>query len=113
LITWLLNLGCRWRRLLSGAFIFVEAAAFRKLGGFSNQAFAGEDLELGRRLKKLARETEKRLVILHRHPVTTSARRMRHFSILLHLQFMLRIIFNRPHVTTNREAAHLWYDARR
>jgi glycosyltransferase involved in cell wall biosynthesis len=42
----ILNFGFRWRRLLHGAFIFIETAAFRKLGGFSAETFAGEDWEL-------------------------------------------------------------------
>jgi len=113
LMTSFVNLVFRWRRLLSGAFIFVETAAFRKIGGFSNEAFAGEDMELSQRLKKLAGETKKRFIILHQHPVTTSARRVRGFTILVHLWFLLRIILNRPYITTTRKAAHLWYDGRR
>jgi cellulose synthase/poly-beta-1,6-N-acetylglucosamine synthase-like glycosyltransferase len=80
LLTPLVNLGCRWRRMLSGAFIFIETAAFRNLGGFSNEAFGAEDVELAGRLKHLAGTTGKRFVILHRHPVTTSSRRMRLYT---------------------------------
>ena len=113
LITPVVNVAFRWRRLLSGAFIFIETAAFRKLGGFSQEAFAGEDLELSQRLKKLAKETGKRFVILHRHPVVTSARKARHFTIRSYVRFLFCIIFDPHHVTKSREAARLWYEGRR
>jgi glycosyltransferase involved in cell wall biosynthesis len=116
LLTPLVNLGFRWRRMLSGALIFIETAAFRSLGGFSNEAYAGEDVELARRLKKLARETGKRFVVLHRHPVLTSARRMRSYTVHQQIgQFRLLyyIIFDPHHATKDREAARIWYDGRR
>ena len=116
LLTPLVNLGYRWRRMLSGALIFIETAAFRNLGGFSNDALGGEDVELARRLKHLARTTRKRFVILHRHPVVTSARRMRLYTARQQIgQFRLLyyIIFDPHHATKDREAARIWYDGRR
>jgi glycosyltransferase involved in cell wall biosynthesis len=56
-VTWLWNCASRMGRLLAGSFIFCETAVFRKIGGFSNELFAAEELELSRRLRKLARET--------------------------------------------------------
>ena len=71
------NILSRSCRLLAGSFIFCEAAAFRKVGGFNNEFFAGEELELSGRLKKLSRETGRKIAILHRHPLVTSARKLR------------------------------------
>jgi glycosyltransferase involved in cell wall biosynthesis len=116
LLTPLVNLGFRWRRMLSGAFIFIETAAFRSLGGFSYQAFGGEDVELAGRLKHLARATRKRFVILHRHPVVTSARRMRLYTARQQIgQFVLLyyIVFDPHHAIKDRAAARIWYDGRR
>jgi len=116
LLTPLVNLGFRWRRMLSGALIFIETAAFRSLGGFSDEAFGGEDVEFARRLKHLARTTRKRFVILHRHPVVTSARRMRLYTARQQIgQFRLLyyIIFDPHHATKDREAARIWYDGRK
>jgi len=107
------NVASRWRRLLAGAFIFIEAAAFRKVGGFSNQLFVGEELELSQRLKKLSKETGKRIVILHRHPLVTSARKMKIYTLRQHLAFLFCILCDPYHTTTSREKAHLWYDGRR
>jgi len=113
MITRLWNFVSRWKRFLAGSFIFCDAAAFRKLGGFSNELFAGEELELSQRLKKLARETGKRIVILHRHPIVTSARKMRLYSPWDHLKFLFRAIFDTRRAMGSRESAHMWYDGRR
>jgi len=103
----------RSRRLLAGSFIFCEAAAFRKVGGFSNELFAGEELDLSKRLGQLARETGREIVILHRHPLLTSARKMRLYSTWELLRFVLLAGLNQKRVLRSREACHSWYDGRR
>jgi len=112
-ITRLWNLTSRWKRYLAGAFIFCEADAFRKIGGFSSEFFCGEELELSQRLKKLAKEAGKQVVILHRHPLTTSARKMKLYSPWEHLRFLFRAIFDTRRAMGSRESAHMWYDGRR
>ena len=99
-------------RLLAGSFIFCETAAFRKIGGFSEKLFAGEELELSGRLKKLARETGRAMVILHRHPLVTSARKLRLYSYREYFRLMLRAGFNRR-TLADRQACYMWYDGRR
>ena len=106
------NLLSRSFHLLAGSFIFCEAATFRKLGGFSEELFAGEELELSRRLNKLAKENGKRILILHRHPLATSARKIYLYSFREHFRLMAHAAFNRR-ILTSREACHLWYDGRR
>ena len=113
MITCVWNCVSRSFKLLAGSFIFCEAAAFRKTGGFSNELFAGEELELSQRLKKLARGQGRRIVVLHRHPLVTSARKMKLYTAREHLRFFLRAIFNQRRALGSREAAHLWYDGRR
>ncbi len=113
LITGIWNCTSRIWKLLAGSFIFCNAAAFRKIGGFSNELFVAEELELSQRLKKLARETGKRIVILHRHSLVTSARKMKLYTAREHLWFLSRVIFSRGRQLRNRDAAHLWYDGRR
>jgi GT2 family glycosyltransferase len=113
LITFAWNRASRSLKLLAGSFIFCDAAAFRQIGGFSNEFYAAEELELARRLKKLARETGRRIVILHRHPLVTSARKMKLYTAREHLRFLSRVMFNHRRMLTSREEAHLWYDGRR
>jgi len=112
LITSLWNFVSRWRRLLAGSFIFCETATFRKIGGFSHELFAGEELELSQRLRKAAREAGKKIVILHRHPLVTSARKLHLYTAREHLRLLFHLSRDRR-VLGNREACHLWYDGRR
>src|SRR5208282_5356154 len=67
--TWLWNYSSRMGSWLAGSFIFIEASVFREIGGFSNELFAAEELDLSKRLKRLSRETGRNIVILHRHPL--------------------------------------------
>jgi glycosyltransferase involved in cell wall biosynthesis len=110
--TWTWNCSSRMGRWLAGSFIFVETASFRKIGGFSNELFAAEELDLSKRLKKLARETGREIVILHAHPLVTSARKMRLYTIWDHFKLLARVTFNRR-ALQSRESCHLWYDGRR
>jgi len=103
----------RWRRMLAGSFIFCEAQAFRKIGGFSNELFAAEELDLTVRLKQLGRETGKQIVILHRHPLVTSARKLKLYSARELLWFFLRAAFRQKATLSSRAACHPWYDGRR
>jgi glycosyltransferase involved in cell wall biosynthesis len=113
IITELWNLVSRWKKFLAGAFIFCETDIFRKLGGFSHELFCAEELELSQRLKKFAKENGRRVVILHRHRLLTSARKMRLYSPWDHLKFLFRAIFDTRRAMGSRESAHMWYDGRR
>jgi glycosyltransferase involved in cell wall biosynthesis len=109
----ILNAGFRWRRFLHGPFMFIQSATFRKLGGFSLETFCGEDWELGQRLQKLAKETGKRFVILHRHPILTSARRLKEHSPLVSFKMLYYILFVPRRIKHSREKARRWYNERR
>jgi glycosyltransferase involved in cell wall biosynthesis len=98
---------------LAGSFIFCEAAAFRKIGGFSHELFAGEEIDLSKRLKRLARKLQKTIVILHRHPLTTSARKMHLYTPREHVLFLAKTILRRGKTLNSREECHTWYDGRR
>jgi len=113
LITKTWNLVSRWQRLMAGSFIFVDAAVFREVGGFSRELYAAEEIDLSQRLKRFARGTGRKIVILHRHPIKTSARKMRLYSAREHLGFIVRAIFNQRRMLTSREEAFIWYDGRR
>jgi len=113
LVVFLWNLTSRGQKWMAGSFIFVEAAVFHRLGGFSTEYFAAEELELSLRLKKCAREQKKKIVILHHHPLLTSARKLSLYTPRELGGFFLRSIFRHRRATSSREAAYLWYDGRR
>jgi glycosyltransferase involved in cell wall biosynthesis len=111
-VVWIWNSLSRALKLLAGSFIFCETETFRAIGGFNEKLFAAEELDLTNRLKKFAKETGKRVVILSRHPLVTSARKLHLYSFREHFRLLFLVAF-KPSVLTNRETCHLWYDGRR
>jgi len=107
------NLTSRLKKWLAGSFIFIETAAFRELGGFNPEIFAAEELELSERIKTIARARGKKVAILHRHPLKTSARKLKLYSTGELWRLFFRSIFNHQRTIRSREAAYLWYDGRR
>jgi glycosyltransferase involved in cell wall biosynthesis len=103
-VTHLWNGVSRMARLMAGSFIFCETVAFRKLGGFSTELFASE---------KLAHAERKKIVILHRHPILTSARKLHLYTLREHLLFLARTVLAGGKTLNSREACHTWYDGRR
>jgi len=98
---------------MAGSFIFCEAGAFRKLGGFSAELFAAEELDLSKRLKVLARETGRKIVILHRHPLVTSGRKFHLYTAREHFWFLLKTVLGWGRTLRSRESCPTWYDGRR
>ena len=107
------NLLSRLNRWAAGSFIFCETAAFREIGGFSNELYAAEELDLSKRLKRLGRTTGRRLVILHKHPLVTSARKMHLYTPWEHLRFLARTVLAGGRTLKSREGCPTWYDGRR
>jgi glycosyltransferase involved in cell wall biosynthesis len=97
----------------AGAFIFVDAGAFRELGGFDEALFASEELELFRRLKRMARARGRRIAILHRHPLLTSDRKLRLYGWGEFFRFTAKTLLSRGRTLRRREDCVAWYDGRR
>lgn len=115
--------GAKWVRLWNwlsrvtkwapGSFIFCRTEAFRTLGGFSRELFISEEIDLSKRLKRLAATRGQRMIILSRHPLLTSDRKLGLYSDWEHVKFVWRY-FSAPKATSrNREACDIWYDGRR
>ena len=105
------NLLSRMARWAAGSFLFAEAAAFRAIGGFSEELYAAEEIDFSRRLK--ARFPDRRFVILHRHPLVTSGRKAELYTPREHLTFLWRMATRGRRALTSREACSVWYDGRR
>lgn len=99
--------------LLAGSFIFCEATAFRTVGGFSEELFAAEEIDLSRKLGKLAAKQGKQIAILQRHPLLTSDRKVHLYSRWEHLGFIVRTVLGLGRSLRSREACFQWYDGRR
>jgi len=105
------NVLSRTARWAAGSFLFCEAAAFRAVGGFSEALYAAEEIDFSRRLK--ARYPERAFAILHRHPLVTSARRAKLYSVREHLAFMWKMVIAGRRTLRSREGCSVWYDGRR
>ena len=103
----------RRARWAAGSFIFCEAAAFREIGGFDQDIFAGEEIYLFKRLKRLARRKRRAIVILDRHPLHTSGRKAHLYTKGEHLRFMLKTLLLGRRNLRKRESCYAWYDGRR
>lgn len=107
------NVISRVMRWVAGSFIFCNAAVFREIGGFSQALYAAEEIDLSRRLKRLARQRGQRVEILHRHPLLTSARKAKLYTPREMLGFMARTIVQRGRTLRSAEECFSWYDGRR
>jgi glycosyltransferase involved in cell wall biosynthesis len=103
----------RLMRWAAGSFVFCETRAFRELGGFSLELYASEEIEFSRRLKRLAKSRGRKVVILDRHPLVTSARKMKLYTVGEHLRFLARTVVRLGRPLKQRDACPIWYDGRR
>ncbi|MBI4888141.1 MAG: glycosyltransferase [Acidobacteria bacterium] len=100
-------------RWAAGSFIFCEAAAFRELGGFSLELYVAEEIDLFRRIKRLARRQGRGVVILRDHPLLTSGRKARLYTPREALLFTLKTILQRGRTLKSVAECYQWYDGRR
>jgi glycosyltransferase involved in cell wall biosynthesis len=103
----------RLARWAAGSFIFCEAAAFREAGGFNEALYASEEVDLFRRLKRLARARGRTIEILHRHPLRTSERKLRLYTPGDFLSFLVKTALTGGRTLRTRDDCKVWYDGRR
>ena len=105
-----------WSRLAgwaAGSCVWVEADAFRTVGGFGTEYYAGEEVFLSRRLKSLARRSGRRFVILADHPLRTSSRKLKLYTLSEGGRFFFRMLFTAGRAAKRPENCEIWYDGRR
>ena len=107
------NVVSRTRKWAAGSFVFCDAEAFRQVGGFTQELYAAEEIDLFRRLKRLARRSAKEIVILHRHPLLTSARKVHLYSLREILLFWLQTVGSAGRTLRSSKRSFPWYDGRR
>src|SRR5688572_4051134 len=103
----------RTLRWAAGSFLFCDAQLFHRVGGFSQQLFAGEEIDLCKRLKRAARAERRRLIIITDERLLTSARKMHLYTKREHLCFMLKAALAPRRILSSREQCSLWYSGRR
>ncbi len=100
-------------RYAAGSFLFVRTAAFRECGGFDPAFFAGEELFLSMKLKTLAERDRQEFVILTKHPMPTSPRKLQMHHPWQHLGWLLKTILTGGRTLKRRESCGIWYDGQR
>ena len=103
----------RVNRWAAGSFVFCDAKLFRELGGFSEEMFASEEIDLSKRLKQLAKARRLRVEIITEERLLTSARKVHLYGFGEQLRFFVKAIFAPRRTVARREECVLWYDGRR
>lgn len=103
----------RINKWAAGAFMFCEAATFRELGGFNLDLYAAEEIDLFRRLKRVARHRGRTIVILHRHPLRTSGRKLGLYTVGELFTFIAKTILGGGRTLRSSKECFAWYDGRR
>jgi len=100
---------------MAGSFIAVKADAFRGVGGFSHDFYAGEELDLSRRLSRWGKQQKprQRVRVLRGVPLRTSGRKARLYGFRENTLFLLRTLVTPFRTLKSREACFIWYDGRR
>ena len=107
------NVTSRVAKWAAGSFIFCEAETFRRVGGFNEEWFAAEEIDLFRRLKREARRRGRRVIILSRHPLVTSGRKARLYTLRDAVRFYYQVFITGGRALRTPEGTFLWYDGRR
>lgn len=101
---------CRWA---SGALVVCRADAFKAVGGFNQEIFAADEIDLSRKLKRWGRQHNLAFTILTRHPLVTSSRKIQLYSKWEIAQQILSVMLNPRKALQDKKKLPIWYDERR
>jgi glycosyltransferase involved in cell wall biosynthesis len=101
---------CRWA---AGALVVCRADAFRDVGGFNQELYAADEIDLSELLKKWGRKRGLDFVILTRHPLETSPRKVKLYSGREIAGQILRVMLHPRKALQDRKHLSVWYDGRR
>lgn len=110
LITSIWNKICIRKNWYTGCFMFVERNLFNSVGGFNEDLFLLEDIDLSQRLNKAA---PGKGLLIRNAPVVTSARKLTLYKWHEHLRFWFTLLFRFKQTLTTRKLCFMWYDGRR
>lgn len=97
----------------SGALVVCRADAFRDVGGFNQELFAADEIDLSQLLKQWGRKRNLKFTILTRHPLVTSSRKVQLYSGREIVGQILSVLFNPKKTLQNKKKLPIWYDGRR
>ncbi len=97
----------------AGALIVCRHDAFRDIGGFPQDLYALEEIQLSKRLKAWGRPRGLRFTILSKHPLDTSSRKVALYSSREIAVQILRVFLQRRRTLRDKTLLSVWYDGRR
>lgn len=106
-LTWFWNRVSALFHVAAGSYIFCYREAWKDVGGFSADLYAGEELLFSKKVKNWGRKRGLSFKVLVEAPITTSARKLEWYNSRQLLWHMLRM--GRPGALKKREACGLWY----
>jgi len=97
----------------AGALLVCRLDAFREVGGFDQEIYALEEVRLSAQLRQWGRQRGLRFVILTKHPLETSSRKVALYSNREIAGQILRVLFRRRRTLQDKTQLSVWYDGRR
>lgn len=101
---------CRWA---SGALVVCRTDAFREVGGFNQDMFAAEEIDLSQLLKKWGRKRNLKFTILTRHPLVTSSRKVQLYTGREVADQILQVLLSPRRTLQDKKKLPIWYNGRR
>jgi glycosyltransferase involved in cell wall biosynthesis len=100
-------------RWASGALMVCRSDAFRDIGGFNQELYAADEIRLSGQLKRWGRQRGLQFIILRKHPLETSARKVILYSAREIAGQILRVILHPRRTLQDKKQLSVWYDGRR
>ena len=105
-----LSITFRWA---SGALVVCRTDAFRDVGGFNQELFAADEIDLSQLLKKWGHKRGLKFTILTRHPLITSPRKVQLYTGREIAMQFFSVLLSPRKVLQNKKKLPIWYDGRR
>ena len=112
-LEWNARVGSRVLRCPLSQYCFLRTEDFHELNGYSEKHYAMEELEFGRRLKKLGKKRSQRVQIFTQTPISTSDRKAYSTSYSEILKILFLGAFTAGRSCRKVKNCDWWYDGRR
>jgi len=100
-------------RWAAGSFLFCRADAFHDVGGFSQDLYAAEEIDLTKKLKRWGKQRGFGFSILNKTPHISSARKFHSYNKRDFFGQFFRLLFFNHFAIRNRKHLRFFYDGRR
>jgi len=100
-------------RWAAGALIVCRSDAFRDVGGFNQELYAADEIRLSADLKQWGRQRGLQFIILTKHPLETSSRKVTLYSGREIAGQILRVMLHPRRTLQDKKQLSIWYDGRR